>query len=210
MCTTLHSLARALARDVLINLNTNTRYKSYAGPITTTYGEVFWTGLPPAPIPADVAKRFDGKVMAVVGFEADQVRKTPDGDVSVPINVAYNHHYGATLVGSGSAMKKVKTSTLVKEGDHRAFHPSPTPGYTDIAVEHTPSASGAPTSLQFGYSNGGEFRKTYHALAPPFAQLIESPNHVSCGPMQIDTWNREKMNVTGSAFVAGQCDTVTL
>ena len=30
--------------------------------------------------------------MAIVGFEVDQVRRTPEGDVPVPINMAYNHH----------------------------------------------------------------------------------------------------------------------
>eukprot|EP01052_Picozoa_sp_SAG31_P028676 SAG31_NODE_2788_length_5089_cov_7.201002_5_plen_178_part_00 len=32
-----------------------------------------------------------------------------------------------------------------------------------------------PTSLWCGYSNGGEFRKSYHGLPPPFVQVIESP-----------------------------------
>ena len=123
----------------------------YAGPITTTYGEVFWTGLPPAPLPADLVKRFDDKVMAIVGFEADQVRRTPQGDVSVPITVAYNHHYGARLIGKGSSMKKVRRS---ESTDHRAMHPGPTPGWVEVPVEHTPSLSGQPTSMVFGYSNG--------------------------------------------------------
>ena len=64
----------------------------YAGPITSTYGEVFWTSLPQVRLPDDIVARFKGKGMAVVGFEVDQVRRTPEGDVSVPINVAYNHH----------------------------------------------------------------------------------------------------------------------
>ena len=42
-------------------------------------------------------KRFDGKGMAVVGFEIDQVRRTDSGDVSVPISVAYNHHFESTM-----------------------------------------------------------------------------------------------------------------
>ena len=63
----------------------------YVGDVTSTYGEVFWTALPAAPIPADIIKRFKGKGMGVVGFEVDQVRRGagPNGeDVSVPINVA--------------------------------------------------------------------------------------------------------------------------
>jgi hypothetical protein len=58
----------------------------YAGPITSTYAEVFWTSLPEVNLPDDIVKRFKGKGMAVVGFEADQVRKGagPNGeDVSV-------------------------------------------------------------------------------------------------------------------------------
>ena len=63
----------------------------YIGPINSTYGEVFWTGLPETKLPPEIVSRFAGKGMAVVGFESDQVRRGagPNGeDVSVPINVA--------------------------------------------------------------------------------------------------------------------------
>lgn len=40
----------------------------YHGPINSTYGEVWWTS-GSNPIPEDVVKRFDGKVMAIVGLE---------------------------------------------------------------------------------------------------------------------------------------------
>ena len=51
------------------------------------------------PLPPDIVKRFDGKVIAIQGYEQDQVMVTPVGkpgvnpekDVSVPINWAYNH-----------------------------------------------------------------------------------------------------------------------
>lgn len=83
------------------------QFTIYTDPINSTYGEVFWTSLPEVPLPSDIVKRFKGKGMAVVGFEVDQVRKTNTGDVSVPINLAYNHHYGATVLGSGSRMERV-------------------------------------------------------------------------------------------------------
>ena len=98
--------------------------------------------------------------MAVVGFEADQVRRTPQGDVSVPITVAYNHHYGARLIGKGSRMEKVRRS---ETADHRAMHPGPDPGRSEVPVEHTPSLSGQPTSMVFGYSNGSTY-SGYHRL----------------------------------------------
>ena len=180
-------------------------FEAYAGPVTTTYGQVFWTGLPPVELPAGLKKRFNDKVMAIVGFEADQVRKTPQGDVSVPINMAYNHHYGATLIGKGSSMQRIR---VTETADHRAMHPGPEPGFATVPVEHTPSLSGQPTSMVFGYSNGGEYRKTYHGLVPPFAQLVDSPTTVHITPMQIDTWNRAEMNLTGgSKFVPGPAPT---
>merc|ERR1719326_2317611 len=77
------------------------------------------------------------------------------------------------------------------------------PDFVYIPVEHTPSVNGLPTSMQYGSANGGEFQKSYHGLAPPFAQIVESPTQVHVYPMQIDTWNREKMNLTGGAFVPG-------
>jgi hypothetical protein len=157
--------------------------------ISSTYAEVYWKPLPNMPIPADVVTRFAGKGMAIVGFEADQVRTVDGKDVSLPINCAYNHHYGLNVVGAGSSMQRVKRDPSKPEtmGGHDAPGPA---GFVDLAVEHTPSPEGLPTSGVFGYNNGGEFRKSYHALAPPFAQVVEAPQTVRFGPMQIDTWNR--------------------
>ena len=128
----------------------------YSPPIKSLYSQVFWTGLPSVPLPADIVARYHGKGMAVVGFgsslectcrstvrvwhlicvhtytlshshayahtnthasqshtkslfatEVDQVRKTPQGDVSVPINVAYNHHFESNMVGANARLEKV-------------------------------------------------------------------------------------------------------
>ena len=48
-----------------------------------------------------------------------------------------------------------------------------------------------PTSMVFGYANGGEFRKSFHGVAPPYAQVVDSPTTIDVTPMQIDTWNRD-------------------
>ena len=45
----------------------------------------------------------------------------------------------------------------------------------------------------FSDGNGGEYRKTLHMAPPGYAQLVESPARLSGSPMQIDTWNRDKM-----------------
>jgi hypothetical protein len=62
--------------------------------MATTYGQVFWTDQGAVKIPDDIISRFDGKVMAITGYEQDQVMVQPVGqpgvnpekDVSVPIN----------------------------------------------------------------------------------------------------------------------------
>jgi hypothetical protein len=42
-------------------------FDAYHGPITSTYGQVWWTGMTDD-LPKDVVERFDGKVIAMVGF----------------------------------------------------------------------------------------------------------------------------------------------
>ena len=98
----------------------------YHGPITSTYGQVWWGAHPGGDLPKEVVERFAGKVMAVVGIEMDQVRrkgdKDTDGsllqeDVSLPINVAYNHHHGSLIIGRGAELKTMSPD----EGE--PFHP---------------------------------------------------------------------------------------
>ena len=47
-------------------------FDAYHGPINTTYGEVWWTASSDN-LPPEIVERFDGKVMAIVGIEMDQV-----------------------------------------------------------------------------------------------------------------------------------------
>ena len=90
----------------------------------------------------------------------DQVRKGvgPNGeDVSVPINMAYNHHHDAYFTGAGASM------------EHVPYDPADfTVGLMDRAhndtvwrpVEHTKSPRGLPTSAHLAAGNGGEYRKS--------------------------------------------------
>jgi len=79
----------------------------YHGPITTQYSQIWWASTS-NPLPEDIVRRFDGKAIAIVGLEMDQVRRTPQGDVPVPINVAYNHHHDTAVVGKGSHLVEVE------------------------------------------------------------------------------------------------------
>lgn len=68
----------------------------YSLPIKTLYSQVHWTSHGAIPLPDHIIDRFqDGKVMALMGYEVDQVRDDPvtGEEVSVPITWAYNHHY---------------------------------------------------------------------------------------------------------------------
>jgi hypothetical protein len=94
--------------------------------------------------------------------EVDQVRRKGDKDVdgsiltediSVPINVAYNHHHDAFFTGKHSAMEKVpydrldKTISPMMRAD---------PNFLHIPVEMSPSARGLPTSSHLAAGNGGD------------------------------------------------------
>merc|ERR1719428_2748536 len=79
----------------------------YSPPITTLYSQVWWKPLAPVDLPAHIVQKYNGTGMAIVGWEIDQVRRTPNGDVSVPISASYNHHYGSTIIGAGASFRKV-------------------------------------------------------------------------------------------------------
>lgn len=177
----------------------------YSPPITTHYSQVWWTMMQSVPIPEDIAKRFDGKVMAITGMEHDQVQKTPDGDVSVPITWQYNHHYGAYLQGKDSVMEKIK---LTGPNDERNFMGHVMPGnemwITRARNNDSNPTSKFPAATVFAEGNGGEFRKSFHSYPFPYAQLIESPVKWAIQPMQIDTQNRDgSMARPGMAFKSG-------
>ena len=80
----------------------------YSPPITTQYGQVYWTMQEPVELPASIVARFSNSTIAITGYEVDQVIKgnASDGsdDVSVPITHAYNHHYGAWLSGEDAEL----------------------------------------------------------------------------------------------------------
>lgn len=185
-----------------------TYFDVYSPTIKTLYSQVFWKSLPPVDLPEDIVKRFDGKGMAVVGFEMDQVRRTDKGDVSVPITVAYNHHFESTMIGKAASFEREE---LRGPNDPRAQahgHGAPLnwrPGDERWVVrEPVEKAGDLPHSQAFGGANGGEFRKSFHGYAPGFVQLIQSPTQMQITPMQIDTWHREKMNISHpTRFVSG-------
>jgi hypothetical protein len=204
---------------------TFTEYNSYPRPteyfdvyspkISTLYSQVFWTQLDKVELPENIVKRFANKTMAVVGFEIDQVFKGENGgeDISVPINVAYNHHFESEMMGKGASLEKVvlngpSDARAPKRGSLGHGRPEENVIY-QIKGSNSDDVFGsktvAPNHQGFGAGNGGEYRKSFHGYSPSYAQLIQSPESIYITPMQIDTWNRDKMNKTDPSgkFVSG-------
>ncbi|CAE7783457.1 unnamed protein product [Symbiodinium sp. CCMP2592] len=179
----------------------------YSPTIRSLYSQVFWKALPPVDLPKEVVQRFDGKGMAIVGFEVDQVRRTQAGDVSVPISVAYNHHFESTIIGKRAAFEHALIQgpgdPRIPEKHGHGAGSAWKPGQREWVVrEKEPGA--LPTSQSIGGANGGEYRKSFHGYAPGFVQVVESPTQIQITPMQIDTWNRDKMNISHpTRFVPG-------
>ena len=125
---------------------------------------MFWKGLPPVDLPADIVARYNGKGMAVVGFELDQVRRTADGDVSVPITCSYNHHFESNMVGARASLHKVSGPPPGAEAPGHGYAAERYDVREDLAGE-------LPSHQAFGAANGGEVRKSFHGYAPGFAQV---------------------------------------
>jgi hypothetical protein len=49
-------------------------FELLSAPIQSQYSQVVWHQLPSVPLPPDLVKEFDGKVMAFTGFEVDVLR----------------------------------------------------------------------------------------------------------------------------------------
>eukprot|EP00088_Acartia_fossae_P063657 TRINITY_DN7775_c0_g3_i4.p1 TRINITY_DN7775_c0_g3~~TRINITY_DN7775_c0_g3_i4.p1 ORF type:complete len:732 (-),score=82.04 TRINITY_DN7775_c0_g3_i4:96-2048(-) len=141
--------------------------------------------------------------MAVIGYEADQVFKTEEGDVSVPITWAYNHHYVAYLIGANSEMRKVPADIA-----HRMGHATGQDVWHSFLREdiNDPNpGSSIPASQWFSEGNGGEFRKSFHGYPQGMAQLIDSPTAFHIEPMQIDTRNRHYNGTDFKADILPSC-----
>ena len=59
----------------------------YSDPISSRYGDVYWTMMNPVLLSSNIRNRFNDKIMAITGYEMDQVVRTPSGDISIPITL---------------------------------------------------------------------------------------------------------------------------
>ncbi|CAE7611237.1 unnamed protein product [Symbiodinium pilosum] len=186
--------------DFMHNVKGKVEYFDVYGEVRTKYSQVYWTRNAPINLPKELVDRFNGKVMAITGYEVDQVThegpqtgstttesnlggfscypECSQGDRSIPSYHAYNHHYFSWLVGSDAEVYDRK-------------HPVHIPNPTSTGVRDLPHGHEYPTNIVFKENPGGEFRKSYHGYPGGFAQLIHSPKTWLVEPMQIDTHNRK-------------------
>ena len=194
----------AYSTDFEANVDGPVEHFDMYGEVRTRYSETYWTRNAPIALPEELIKRFaDGGVMAITGYEVDQVvhegaPPPPPGsdklggfgcfpscdetDRSVPIYHAYNHHYFAWLLGTGAEV-------FDKDQPTHAPNPSWT-GVRDRA-RGRPNPHGYPTSIVFKENPGGEYRKSYHGYPRGYAQLLLEPTTWIFEPMQIDTHHRD-------------------
>ncbi len=127
---------------------------------TTHYSEVGWTQLS-QPLPATIVQRFDGKVIAITGYEADIVRVDAQGNItSVPCFEQYNHHYSGFMVG-----KLAAPSGPVLAADGKSVvmggHGEPLQGW-DVGASAFVGGVEIPSTQAFSEGNGNEHRGSWH------------------------------------------------
>ena len=92
------------------------------------------------------------------------------------------------ITGSGADMQQLpRTDPSLGGGPIKKFARMSDPRHVWAPVEHTASSHGVATSAMFDDGNGGEYRKSLHVYAPPFAQLVDSPNKINGVAMQVKT-----------------------
>ena len=86
--------------------------------------------------------------------------RTSEGDISVPITWAYNHHYVSYLVSSYSKMTELEAESggAAKYGSLNHGAPTFWLAMPDENVEDPRPDSHVPISQFFSEGNGGEFR----------------------------------------------------
>ena len=69
------------------DINSTTEYfEVYSPVITSQYAMVYWTMMPPVPLPENIIMRFQGKKIAIVGYRSRRIfRHNNSPDSSVPI-----------------------------------------------------------------------------------------------------------------------------
>lgn len=166
-------------------------FEVYGPEVKTRYSEVYWKSTL-VPLPEDIVRRFDGRVMAITGFESDVVRRGADGsDESAPCHELYNHHYSSYMHGKKATLLEAPrelgpgeapAAPMAMDG-HHITEPR-------WRFEGSPEDPGFPSVQVFSEGNGNEHRGSFKGAPKGLAQLIDSPVAFLSGPMVINTNKR--------------------
>eukprot|EP00980_Cylindrotheca_fusiformis_P016758 scaffold5048_cov121-Cylindrotheca_fusiformis.AAC.9 len=175
-------------------------FEVYSKKIKSLYSQVHWKSHGSMSLPKNIVNRFSGgKLMAITGYEVDQVRRTESGEeVAVPITWAYNHHYVAYVLNSKKA--RLVKKKIPNEVSRRGMNHGAQEHWQAELLDDQLGSNEIPQVHMFSEGNGGEMRSSYHGYPKGYAQIVESPDTYMIAPMQIVTWNR---NMKNSSFLPG-------
>jgi len=148
--------------------------------MNTTYGEVFWTMLPPVDLPQNIVSDWKDKYMAITGFEVDvrRIDEITGEEQSVPVFQSYNHHYGPAIHSSYATC----LGPIGEDYGH-----GPTVLFDLNRNVSTPPPKGTRLVTNFVHGNGNEHRQVFHGVPSGYAQIVYSPSTFTITPMQINT-----------------------
>jgi len=202
-----YGIANAPNMNISLNQRAKGKYFDvYTPVIQSLYSQVQWS-THYVDFPADVVAAYDGKVMNIVGYEFDIIRKVGGGACntsssdhpipcdykSVPTWEQYNHHYNNNIYGK--ATKLVKTG--IPNTDPMSTHIGHIEGYASVTDPILAAESTAPSFQFLPMGNGAESRKTLKYFPPGYGALLASPQRTAINPMIIDTKNRNASNDGG-------------
>lgn len=171
----------------------------YSPPIKTQYAEVYWRDAGPVPLPDAFQKRYLNKSVAIIGYEVAVVEQTGSGDVPVPMNSMYNHHFEASIINSRH-VKVVKRQVTPEIARRIMSHGRAEILMPEVISEPLGAEPEASLVHAFYMANGGEARLSYKGLPKGYAQVLHSPDTLRLSPMMVDTKNRDQQ---GPVFMPG-------
>eukprot|EP00931_Biecheleriopsis_adriatica_P073231 TRINITY_DN47561_c0_g1_i1.p1 TRINITY_DN47561_c0_g1~~TRINITY_DN47561_c0_g1_i1.p1 ORF type:complete len:531 (-),score=57.83 TRINITY_DN47561_c0_g1_i1:73-1665(-) len=163
-------------------------------PLEVLYGQVHNKFMPTVSLPEAVVKRFQGRTMAITGFENQVIRVDEQTQEEIPVACSdlYNHHWNLYLLGSDAPFSD--QDRLQEHGKHAWGEPGDEalPG---LGTRHLLQGEIVPVRQVFSEGNGNEHRGSFHGTPRGYAQLLFSPATAELMHMSINTRNPAGFNL---------------
>lgn len=109
-------------------------------PLILTYAQVWWDFVPTFPFPPEIVKRFEGKTMAITGFEnaMSRIDNETGEELPVPCSDLYNHHWNLYITSSKAPLSEgERRSEKLRHGGHGIIPGRSSQCWQDDGVAHT-------------------------------------------------------------------------